>query len=128
MKSYCPNCGGATVYSGAKPKFCSVCGNALSALAKNDKQKNYVVHEDVNIDVEEELERLDISNMEGLEFEIEHSTNNKVTFGEIMKAASDREMEGNIDVPKTKGIKYNKNKVMKELKREAGTLRKKKDA
>ena len=42
MKSYCPNCGAGTEYSGPKPKFCSSCGNPFSALAKQEN-KNYKI-------------------------------------------------------------------------------------
>ncbi len=34
MKVYCPTCGSGTTYTMSKPKFCSSCGEAFSALNK----------------------------------------------------------------------------------------------
>ena len=34
MKVYCPTCGSGTAYTMSKPKFCSSCGEAFSALNK----------------------------------------------------------------------------------------------
>ena len=34
MKVYCPTCGSGTNYAMTKPKFCSSCGEAFSALNK----------------------------------------------------------------------------------------------
>jgi hypothetical protein len=35
MKVYCSTCGSGTNYTMTKPKFCSSCGGAFSALAKD---------------------------------------------------------------------------------------------
>ena len=127
MKIYCPHCGGPSQYAGEKPKFCSSCGNSLSILA--EKQKNYVVHEDIDIDVEEELEKLNIGNMEGLDFEIEHPQCNTITFGSLMNSMEKvPQANGEISFSNIARPKRTKKQVMNDFKKEAGTLRQSKDA
>ena len=39
MKAYCPTCGSGTSYAATKPKFCSSCGKAFSALNKTPAKR-----------------------------------------------------------------------------------------
>ena len=125
MKSYCPQCGGATVYSGAKPKFCSSCGNALSVLAQTEKQKNYVIHEDIDIE-QDPSEQVNLGNINKLDIEIEPEKGTQVTLGSLMESMENIPApEGNMKFPRINTPKQNPKEVMKQFKKEAGTLRNK---
>jgi hypothetical protein len=122
MKIYCPQCGNPTAYTGAKPKFCSSCGNALSALAK-EEQKNYVIHEDIDIE-EDPSEQVNLENINGLDVEIESFSSNKVTIGDIIKSEA-AEVKGELNLPKVNAPQQTSSQIMEEFKKEAGTLRNK---
>ena len=127
MKIYCPNCGSATAYSGPKPKFCSSCGNPMSALAKKEKeeQKNYEIHEDIDIE-EDPSENFDLGNMDKLEVEITHQSKNNVTFGQIMENSADATVQGDVTFTKKPSTpQKSSEQVMEQFRKEAGTLRNK---
>jgi hypothetical protein len=114
------------MYSGAKPKFCSSCGNALSVLGKN--QKNYVIHEDINIE-EDPSEFIDLNNMNGLSVEIEPFQKDKITIGSLMESTSDAPVTNEeMTFPTRNGPQVSTDQVIQQFEREAGTLRQNKDA
>ena len=125
MKIYCPQCGNPTMYSGARPRLCSSCGNALSALGEN--KKDYVIHEDMNIE-EDPAEHVDLSNINGLSVEIEPFEKNKVTIGNLMKSASDVPAIDEMTFPTRNGPQIPTDQVIQQFEKEAGTLRHNKDA
>ena len=127
MKIYCPQCGSPTAYAGAKPKSCSSCGNALSALAKKEKeeQKNYEIHEDIDVE-ENPSESLNLDNMNALQVEINYQQNNKVTFGQLMKDSADAELDGDINFTEKQSVpQRSPDQIMQDFQKEAGTLRNK---
>ena len=123
MKIYCPQCGSPTAYVGPKPKFCSSCGNALSALAKKEEHKNYTIHEDIDIE-EEPSQQMDIGNMNRLDVEIESFGNSKVTIKEIMESQGTK-TQGELNLPKMEPHQQTSDQVLEDFKKEAGTLRNK---
>ena len=123
MKIYCPHCGNPTAYIGAKPKFCSSCGNALSALAKKEEQENYVIHEDIDIE-KDPSEHIDLTNIDGLDIEIESFGNKQITIGDVMKSKG-AELQGELNSPKNDAPQKTSSQIMEEFKNEAGTLRNK---
>lgn len=127
MKIYCPQCGSPTTYAGVKPKFCSSCGNPLSALAKKEKeeQKNYEIHEDIDVE-EDPSESLNLDNMNALQVEINYQQNNKVTFGQLMKDSANAELDGDINfTEKQSAPQRSPDQIMQDFQKEAGTLRNK---
>lgn len=124
MKTYCLKCGSGTSYAGQKPKFCSSCGNPLSASANKEIQpKNYEFHEDL-LDDEELNDKVDVPNMQGLDIEIEKTPSNKITIGQIMEASS--EVEGDIpQTPRVNAPQQSSEQIMENFRKEAGTLRNK---
>ena len=76
MKVYCPTCGSGTSYAATKPKFCSSCGEAFSALNKTPAKRVFktdprnpvaTIREEVG---EEEFE---MPNMDKLDIDINAS-------------------------------------------------------
>ena len=126
MKSYCPNCGAATEYSGPKPKFCSSCGNPFSALAKKEN-KNYKIHEDVEIEdsEEEELENINFYNINKLDVEIIQEQSNSVTLGQIMETSAETEGDIQMSDINQNPPQQNSEDFIQEFQQEAGTLRQK---
>ena len=125
MKIYSAQCGSPTAYFGPKPKFCSSCGNPLSALAKKEKeeQKNYEIHEDIDME-NDPSENFNLGNMDKLEVEINHQKNNNVTFGQLMENSADAEMKGDITFTKKPSVpERTSEQVIEDFRKEAGTLR-----
>lgn len=127
MKTYCSKCGHGMSYSGAKPKFCSNCGNPTSSLAKQEN-KNYKIQEDIEdeeyeSESEEDQEALaNLRNMSSLSVEIDTENTSRTTFSDIAKS-SGGQVKGDINLPKREVPQIDAQQTLNEFKKEAGTLR-----
>jgi len=127
MKSYCPNCGSGTSYSGAKPKFCSSCGNPFSVLAK-EENKNYKINKDIELEdpENEEVENVDFSTLSKLDIEITKEQPQKgFTLGQVMENSI--EVKGDIEMTKINrnSPQQTSEDFLRDFQKEAGSLRNK---
>ena len=73
---------------GAKPKFCSSCGQSLNSFAAKVEEVKESTAEVEEIEEEEEVSIPDIS---ALDVEIQRFEHPKVTLGQILEANKDKE-------------------------------------
>tara|TARA_B100001939_G_C16937315_1_gene616655 strand:- start:1655 stop:1891 length:237 start_codon:yes stop_codon:yes gene_type:complete len=73
---------------GAKPKFCSSCGQSLNSFATKVEEVKESTAEVEEIEDEEEISIPDIS---ALDVEIQRFEQPKVTLGQILEANKDKE-------------------------------------
>ena len=76
MKVYCPTCGSGTSYAATKPKFCSSCGEAFSALNKTPAKRVFKAdprNPIATIREEVEEEEFEMPNMDKLHIDINAS-------------------------------------------------------
>jgi hypothetical protein len=82
MKVYCPTCGSGTSYAATKPKFCSSCGEAFSALNKTPAKRVFKTdprNPVAMIREEVEEEEFEMPNMDKLDIDINASRSFNVT-------------------------------------------------
>jgi len=113
MKTYCPNCGSVQQRSLEKVKFCYSCGKPL-----NSEGRSLLASQELE---EDEEPSLSLNNMSKLDVEIQKDRSDSIKLGELMATALE---EGT----GTEGEDYdrpevNREKVLAELKKEAGTLK-----
>ena len=88
MKSFCPHCGSLINYVGAKPKFCSSCGQSLNSFATKVEE---VKESTAEVEEIEEEEEVSIPNISALDVEIQRFEQPKVTLGQILESNKDKE-------------------------------------
>ena len=88
MKSFCPHCGSLINYVGAKPKFCSSCGQSLNSFAATVEEAKESIAEVEEI--KEEEEEPSIPDISALDVEIQRFELPRVTLGEILEANKDK--------------------------------------
>ena len=117
MKIYCQKCGAKVEYSASnKPKFCHNCGSSLS-LGSNvgrDSQHEEPLEE-------EESDATSVPNIQELEVDIQTESASTETIGDLALQQVE-ENTNPIQYPTPKSLK---GESLKELKKEAGSLRKK---
>ena len=87
MKSFCPHCGSLINYVGAKPKFCSSCGQSLNSFAAKVEEVK-----ESTAEVEEiEEEEVSIPDISALDVDIQRFEQPKITLGQILEANKDKE-------------------------------------
>ena len=87
MKSFCPHCGSLINYVGAKPKFCSSCGQSLNSFATKIEEVKESTAEVEEIEEEEVF----IPNISALDVDIQRFEQPKITLGQILEANKDKE-------------------------------------
>jgi len=124
MKVYCPTCGSGTSYAATKPKFCSSCGEAFSALNKTPAKRVFktdprnpvaTIREEVG---EEEFE---MPNMDKLDIDINASRSFNVT---SLKDLAGSDQEGVSDgYVREADPTYSKESFAEDFMRDAGSSR-----
>ena len=82
MRVYCPTCGSGTSYTMSKPKFCSSCGEAFSALNKIPAKRVFRAdpsNSAATIQEEVEEEEFEMPNMDKLDVDIRASKTFNIT-------------------------------------------------
>ena len=120
MKIYCHQCG-AAIHCGvdSKPNFCHKCGTKLSDAATTPTEANDPA-------LEETESTNDYQELGGLEVDIQQDNNDLKTF-------KLRDVVGTVDPDAPQGIdndfiapKISQDDILRQIRKEAGTLRKKK--
>ena len=113
MKIYCPTCGSVTSYAATKPKFCSSCGQAFSALNKTPARK--VFKEEVK------EEGFEMPDMNKLDVDIHASRSFSVT---SLKDLAGSDQEGVSDgYIREADPTYSKESFAEDFMRDAGSSR-----
>lgn len=115
MKVYCQKCGAKIEYSvNAKPKFCHSCGTNLSL--GSDVQNKL----DTQEDLEDEGDSTTVPRISQLEVDVQSDSLPKQTLGDIVGTAQKGEAPPEFGVPQSQP-----GQGLEQLKKEAGSLRKK---
>ena len=125
MKIYCPTCGGGTNYASAKPKFCSSCGEAFSALNKAPSKRVFKADPKnpiATIQEEVEEEEFEMPNMNKLDVEIGGSQLFNITpLDQLAGSNTEGSSDGYVrDADPT----YSKGSFAEDFMRDAGSSRK----
>ena len=124
MKVYCPTCGSGTSYAATKPKFCSSCGEAFSALNKTPAKRVFKAdprNPVATIQEEVEEEEFEMPDMNKLDIDINASRSfNVISLKDL--AGSDQEgvSDGYI---READPTYSKKSFAKDFMRDAGSSR-----
>lgn len=129
MKSFCPHCGSLMMYAGAKPKFCSSCGNELGSFSVSYKKKGQPTREedeDGNPNVPTPEETNFIPNINSLQVDIQASSPQKHTLGQVLETYSNvKPNESSQDDFSHPQNNVSSEQFLDNFKKEAGTLRQK---
>jgi hypothetical protein len=125
MKIYCPTCGGGTNYAAAKPKFCSSCGEAFSALNKAPSKRVFKADPKnpiATIQEEVEEEEFEMPNLDRLEVEVGETRLFNVV---PMEKLAGSNMEGSRDdYQREADLSYSAETLAADFMRDAGSSRK----
>lgn len=82
---YCSECGNKNLYEVSKPKFCSKCGEPLSAFASKDppqlRQDNHPT--DMEIDDPDGEDIFHVPSIGSLQYEVSHDQSKRTTLGHL---------------------------------------------
>ena len=129
MKVYCPSCGSAVHYAGAKPRFCSKCGDPIAIYAKTQSKppkkappKNYKFSDDIDIE-EDPVES--IPQLSQLDMEIVPFSLQKSSLGQIMESQPNEPPPHANDTlgPRTMTDNQTTEEFLKEFQQEASARR-----
>ena len=124
MKVYCPTCGSGTGYAATKPKFCSSCGEAFSALNKTPAKRVFKTdprNPVAMIREEVEEEEFEMPNMDKLHIDINASRSFNVT---SLKDLAGSDQEGVSDgYIREADLTYSKESFAEDFMRDAGSSR-----
>ena len=124
MKVYCPTCGSGTSYAATKPKFCSSCGEAFSALNKTPAKRVFKAdprNPVATIQEEVEEEEFEMPDMNKLDIDINASRSfNVISLKDL--AGSDREGGGDGYIREADPT-YSKESIAEDFMRDAGSSR-----
>jgi len=124
MKIYCPTCGGGTNYAAVKPKFCSSCGEAFSALNKTPAKRVFKADPQNPIaTIREEVkeEEFEMPSMNKLDVDINASRSFSVmSFKDL--AGSEQEQVGDGYIREADPT-YSKESFAEDFMRDAGSSR-----
>ena len=124
MKVYCPTCGSGTSYAATKPKFCSSCGEAFSALNKTPAKRVFKAdprNPIATIREEVEEEEFEMPNMDKLDIDINASRLFNVT---SLKDLAGSDQEGVSDgYVREADPTYSKESLAEDFMRDAGPSR-----
>ena len=123
MKVYCSTCGSGTNYTMTKPKFCSSCGGAFSALAKAPAKRVFKANPQnpvATVQEEVEEEEFEMPNMDKLEIDI----NTSRSFGIVsLKDLAVGEAQQNDGYVRESDPTYSKESFSEDFRRDAGSSR-----
>ncbi len=98
MKVYCPTCGSGTHYTMTKPKFCSLCGEAFSALSKTAAKRVFKANPQnpmATIQEEVEEEEFRMPDINELDVDIQASRSFEVaSLKDLAGTAKDEQRDG----------------------------------
>lgn len=124
MKVYCPTCGSGTDYSLAKPKFCTGCGEAFSALSQTAAKRVFKTapHNPVaTIQEEVEEEEFEMPNMDRLEVEVDTSRSFGIMSLKDIAIGEKRQNDGYV---READPTYSKESFAEDFRRDAGAVSK----
>jgi hypothetical protein len=129
MNIYCKSCGAPTAYGSKKPKFCSHCGESFSSTVKASKptkrpspQKKQVIAQETYEDEDVINDSPQIPNISKLDADIEGGRARGVKLGEIAGTANE---EDESYIRPTDGAEVSSEQALKQLQKEAGSIRQK---
>jgi hypothetical protein len=124
LKVYCASCGALHEYTAEKPNFCQKCG---TVFAHAQAQKTTPP-----IDTEEQhgQPKFDLQTMQGLDYELEALAGPQTgqTLGDILNGPQEKQWtdkELGIKGKRGRPKKVNKDQVLKDFAKEAGSLKQK---
>ena len=124
MKIYCPTCGGGTNYAAVKPKFCSSCGEAFSALNKAPTKRVFKADPKnpvATIQEEVEEEVFEMPSINELDMDINTSRSFDITSFKDL-AGSDKGLAGDGYIREADPT-YSKESFAEDFMRDAGSSR-----
>lgn len=120
MKVYCQECGTLHEYSIKKPNFCQNCGKSFSLKAAAvEPQKNKPETEENDDDDDNDEEGSSIPQMDGLDVEIQTSSNAGISIKDLMRTAP----LGNSDLVREADEPISERDFLSDFQKEAGALR-----
>jgi len=127
MKSFCSHCGAQSIYSGAKPGFCSSCGESLSSFSSHKKKGQPEREEDEEGNPNlPEPPREQVPDLSNLEIEIQPEISRSCTLGQVLQAYSKvqpqaQNSDSSFLTPPSPRV--SREQFREQFKKEAGTLR-----
>ena len=90
---FCTTCGAKIEYSSAKPKFCSSCGDPMSAsvaTVKKDRARRRPARKILEVG-EDETDAYEVPELESLAYDIEVPQDNIYKLGDILNERQEKE-------------------------------------
>lgn len=127
MKSFCPHCGTQMIYAGAKPNFCSSCGESLNSFSVAHEKKAQPEREEDEDGVPNVPEVNYVPNINNLDVDIKMPNPQSQTLGQVLENYSNVEPSQNSPSNKTSNTpKVSRKQFLDDFKKEAGGYSRKK--